>query len=289
MTKKTRYFLEGFSLWLLFVLFASLSPRTASAIGGFLGRTFGPLLAASRKARRNLASVFPDMSSAEQSRIIAGMWCNLGRVIAEYPHLKQIAQYRTEVVGGQHVLALIERAQPAVFIGGHLANWEVNCAALLTQFAHPIALTYRAPNNPITARMLERARTLGGRLQAFPKNRESARHLMRTLKDGGFLGILIDQKYNEGVEAPFFGRPAMTNPVFVQLCQKYHCPLVPVRGERLEGCRFRLTVYPPIPVFDENGAALPIEQVIASAQALLEEWISERPEQWLWLHRRWKD
>ena len=122
MTKKTRYFLEGFSLWLLFVLFASLSPRTASAIGGFLGRTFGPLLAASRKARRNLASVFPDMSSAEQSRIIAGMWCNLGRVIAEYPHLKQIAQYRTEVVGGQHVLALIERAQPAVFIGGHLAT-----------------------------------------------------------------------------------------------------------------------------------------------------------------------
>lgn len=289
MSKSMRYFFEGVLLSLLFRFFSLLGPERASAVGGFLGRLVGPKLAASRKAKRNLQAAFPDMSHHDLQCTITGMWDNLGRVISEYPHLEEISRSRTEVVGGDILQRLIAEEKPAVFIGAHLSNWEVNCAAVLTQFQHPIALTYRAPNNPVTASILDKARTLGGQLEAFPKTRESGRHLMRTLKDHGFLGILIDQKYNEGLEVPFLGRPAMTNPVFVQLSQKYEAALVPVRGERLPGCRFRLTVYPPLALFDDDGTPFPAESVIARAHALLEEWVCARPEQWLWLHRRWKD
>lgn len=287
--KNIRYRLEALLLRLLLLLFAALPPETASALGGWIGRSIGPRLAASRKAKRNLAAALPSLSAAEQNRVIAGMWNNLGRVVAEYPHLETLSRDFTTVENADILTGLIEKNTPAVFIGGHLGNWEINCTAMLTQFHQPIALTYRAPNNPQVARMLDLARTLNGRLQAFPKSAQSGRHILQTLKNGEFLGILIDQKYNEGVETPFFGRPAMTNPAFAQLCRKYECPLIPVRCERLSGCRFRLTVHPPLRVFDESGGALPTEDVIAQAHALLEEWIAEKPEQWLWLHRRWKD
>lgn len=112
---------------------------------------------------------------------------------------------------------------------------------------------------------------------------------MKTLKDARSLGILIDQKYNEGIEADFFDMPAMTNPIFVQLCQRYKCPLIPVRNERLDGCSFRLTSYPPLETFNADGTSRPVEDVIKDAHQLLETWIKERPEQWMWLHHRWKD
>ena len=106
--------------------------------------------------------------------------------------------------------------------------------------------------------------------------------MVETLRDGGALGILIDQKYNEGLAIPFFGRPAMTSPAFVQMAQKTNCPLIPVRGERLPGAHFRVTIYPPLNITEQG-----VEDAIAQAHMLLEEWISERPGQWLWLHRRW--
>ena len=79
----------------------------------------------------------------------------------------------------------------------------------------------------------------------------------------------------------------MTNPIFVQLAQRYQCPVFPAKIERIEGCRFKGTVYPALKLFDEQGNALPIEEVIKEAHGVLEGWIRERPEQWLWLHRRW--
>ncbi|PCI97167.1 MAG: lipid A biosynthesis acyltransferase [Alphaproteobacteria bacterium] len=288
--KNIRYFFEAVLLYILFIFFKILPPATASNIGGWIGRTIGSKLAASRKARRHIQRALPNTTQQEQDDIIKGMWDNLGRVIAEYSHLEHISKVHTEIVDlGQLNLYIQDEAAPILFIGGHLANWEINSAATLTQLNHPVDLTYRAPNNPWVAKMLDKARTLNGRLKAYPKSRESGRLIMKTLKDAGSLGILIDQKYNEGIEVDFFDMPAMTNPIFVQLCQRYKCPLIPVRNERLEGCRFKLTSYPPLETFKADGTPRAVEDVIKDAHQLLETWIKERPEQWMWLHHRWKD
>jgi len=287
--KAFRYFFEALLLQTLFWLFKILGPEKSSALGGWIGRSIGPRLATSRKARRNLLSVFPAMSKEEQDRIITGMWDNLGRVIAEYPHLETISLSFTEIENDPILQDIIANKTGAVFIGGHFANWEIPCITMLTRYDHDIALTYRAPNNPWVEKMLQKSRTLNGRLKAFPKSQDSGRHILQTLKNKTFLGILIDQKYNEGMETPFFGRPAMTNPVFVHLAQKYNCPLIPVQTQRLERCHFKLTLHPPLKLFDEKGVALPVEDVITQAHTLLEDWVSQKPEQWLWLHRRWKD
>ncbi|MGH1404876.1 MAG: lysophospholipid acyltransferase family protein [Alphaproteobacteria bacterium] len=285
--KKIRYALEAILLYMLFVFFKLLPPPIASNIGGAIGRFIGPLLAASRKARRHLALAIPDLSEQQQQDIIKGMWDNLGRVIAEYPHLETICKKHTQVQNVEFMQECIENNTPMILIGGHIANWEINSVATLTLLNHPIDITFRAPNNPWVASLLDNARTLKGRITGYPKSRDSGKKIMKALKNKKSIGILVDQKYNEGLNVPFFNRDAMTNPVFVKLCQKYKTPLIPVRNQRHEGCSFTLTAFPPIPVFNEDGTPRQTEDVIAEVHTLLESWIEDTPEQWIWMHKRW--
>lgn len=285
--KKIRYAAEAVLLHLLFVLFGVMPVDMASACGGWAGRTVGPRMAASRKALNNLRAALPGKTETEYVQIVRGMWDNLGRVIAEYPHLAKIGRERTEIRDNGILNAIGNDGLPAVFITGHLANWEACAAALLEQAEVALDLIYREPNNPGAAKLLDRARTMGGRLATIPKSRSSVRAMVHAMQQGRKIGMLIDQKYNEGIPVPFFGRPAMTSPAFVQLCQKFKCPLIPGRIERTGGAHFRMTACEPLKLFDDSGAALPAETVIAAAHALFESWIAERPEQWLWLHRRW--
>ena len=289
--KKIRYFFEALFLYLVFAIFKCLPAKTASDIGGWIGRMIGPKLAASRKARKHILMALPEVDNERAGEIVRGMWENLGRVIAEYPHLETISRDHTSFENEKQILTLLEKKnQPVIFIGAHLSNWEINPIALLTHYNRSVDVTYRAPNNPWVAQLLDHARTLGNRVNAYPKSIASGRKIMQALKDGHALGILIDQKYNEGVDVPFFDMPAMTNPVSVLLCQRYHCPLVPVKNIRgKDGCSFRIITYPPLDLFDADGAPRPVEDVLKEAHVLLETWIKEYPEQWLWLHHRWKN
>ncbi len=288
--KKIRYALEAFILYALFFFFKCLPANAASAVGGAIGRFIGPKLAANRKARRHLLIAFPGISYHEQTKIIKAMWNNLGRLVAEYPHLEQIGREKTEIVAPQSFHDALKQDKPIIFIGGHIGNWEVNSAATLTQYNHAVDATYRAPNNPWTDKLISRARSLKGQLKAYPKSSLGGRMTVKALKNNNSVGILIDQKYNEGIDAPFYGVSAMTNPAFIQLAQKYDCQLFPIRNERLDdGCSFRLTVYDPIMVKNESNEKRDAKSIITQAHTLMEKWISERPEQWIWLHRRWKD
>lgn len=282
--KRVQYLLEAIILKFILFFFSILPSKTASNIGGALGGFIGPKMGASGKAMRNLQRALPN---AANDATIKAMWQHLGRIIAEYPHLESLSR-ETEVVGMEHLKAALDSENGTIFFGAHLGNWELNAAVVLTQCGVAPDLTYRAPNNPYVDKMLMDARSVGGQISGHSKSAAGGKGLMKSLKSGHCAGILIDQKYNEGLSIPFFGIEAMTNPVFVQLAQKYKCALVPIRNERLEGTNFRLNVYEPIEIFDSNDAPRPIEDVIKDAHALLESWITERPEQWLWLHRRWK-
>lgn len=285
--KQIRYAVEAGLLYVLFFIFRILPLDTASACGGWIGRTLGPRMAASRKALANLRIALPGKTDEEYDTILKGMWDNLGRVMSEYPHLEKIGRERMEMVGGAALRSLAEAGKPCLLIAGHLANWEVAGPALATHYGLKLNLVYRAPNNPRTAELLNHARSLEGKVVMIPKSRSSVRAMVQALQKGQHIGMLIDQKYNEGISVPFLGRPAMASSAYVQLSQKFKCPLIPCRIERIGGARFRMTSYESLKTFDENGKPLPIETVMANAHSYLENWIQERPEQWLWLHRRW--
>ena len=286
--KHINHIIQFIALLPIMGIFAILPATTASHFGGWLGRKIGPHMGANKKALRHLRAALPDRSDDEYANITLGMWDNLGRTFAEYPHIKKLAR-ECDIVGADIFLNAIENEKPAILFSAHLGNWELQPPSMLTQHGRRVDTIVRAPNNPYVAWLLKQFREMGGRIKTMPKSTQGTRQLVQTIKDGRPVGILIDQKYNEGIAMPFFRHTAMTSPAFVQLAQKFKCPLIPTRLERLENTKFRLTFYPQLPVFNNDGTARKIEDVIIDAHTMIESWITERPEQWLWLHRRWAE
>jgi KDO2-lipid IV(A) lauroyltransferase len=264
----------------------------ASALAGGIARMIGPMLKPiSDRARTNLAIAFPTMSQEEQAAIIRGVWENLGRTTGEFAHLAKLDPYaqnpRVEIVGQEKFEAVIASGKPAIFVSGHFANWEA-MPTTMHAVGLDYAFVYRAANNPLIDGFIirERARVMSRR--QIPKGKRGGRDVIDALKSGRSLAMLIDQKLTTGgISSPLFGRPAMTAPAAARLSLKYGAPLIPVKLERLEGARFRLTVCDPID-FTRSGDANADTQALTDRLNLeIERMIRARPEQWLWLHRRW--
>lgn len=273
-------------------VFAALPMNAASSLGGWLARAIGPRLRVQRLARRNLERAFPDKSAAEIAAILDDMWDNLGRVMGEFPHIGQIKIYsdpRIEVRGTEYIDQLREDGRPGIFFTPHLGNWELSGYAVIQRNGFtPIGVVHRAANDPAAEWLLQFGRRhLGADL--IPKGAPGARRIIEILRAGGHLGILPDQKMNDGIAVPFFGRPAMTAPAIAQLALKFGCPVLPGRVERMGGTRFRLTAYAPLELPNSGDRQADILALTTTINRMMEDWIRERPGQWLWVHRRWPD
>ena len=246
--------IEAFGLLLALGVFRLLPIDWASAFGGWVGRTIGRFLPVSRHAANNLRDAFPEKSAAAIDRILADMWDNLGRVFGEYSHLGNIRPHgpgnRVEVIHAEHFDRLRDDGKPGIFFSAHIGNWEILSMGA-TQRGLPLTRIYRAPNNPLVDRLMRWSRrSITGEL--LRKGGDGARRTIAALQKGGHLAMLVDQKMNDGIAVPFFGRPAMTAPALAQLALKFDCPVVPARVVRLNGAHFQLIVYPP-PRDCQNG------------------------------------
>lgn len=290
MLLRLRYRAEALAVRGVYLAVRALPLDMASAVGGWLGRTFGPRLRRTRVARSNLRSVFPDKSAAEIETIVRGMWDNLGRVAFEYPHLDRFRFFagdgRIEVLGIERFDAMRDDGQPGIMFSAHLGNWELLGPAAAARGA-PLNLVYRAPNNPRLQWLFDLRRSGGARM--LPKGADGAKQALKLLKNGAHFAMLVDQKMNDGVPAPFFERNAMTAPALALFAFRFRCPVLPARVERLGGARFRITVLPPMEFEWTGDRHADVLAAMTKVNAVLEQWIRERPEQWLWLHRRWPD
>jgi KDO2-lipid IV(A) lauroyltransferase len=241
---------------------------------------------------RNLATAFPQISAEALEALARESWGHIGQVIAEYPHLERIcgpdAESRIEIRSTMDLEPIRSGKQPVIFVLAHLANWEM-AGAMAGRAGLPITCVYSPQQNEAIERLLQRQRqALGCR---FVDKAAGAQGLVGELRRGRSLGILVDQRYDESDSVPFFGldAPAALGPA--TLAAKLRLPFVPVRIERLDqGCRFRITVHPPIEPDRSLGDAREVARdMTARLYALFEAWIRERPEQWLCLKRRWPD
>src|SRR5271165_1949044 len=282
--------LEAWGAAFLVAVFGLLPLDCASALGGALARRIGPFLGISKRARLNLRRALPELSETEIARVVAGMWDNLGRVAGEYPHLQKIRVFepvgRVETRGLDHVDRAVAAGRRMIVFSGHIANWEIAALAAV-QYGISVAQIYRAANNPLVDRMITRLRGDAGEL--IPKGAVAARRAIATLRRGAHLTMLVDQKMNDGIPVPFFGRPAMTAPALAALALRFDCDVLPARVERLGGAHFRLTVFPPLPLPRSDDSHANAAALMAQVNAILETWIRDRPEQWFWVHRRWPD
>jgi len=273
-------------------LLRALGPVRASNLCGAVARTIGPLLPVSRVAHDNLRAALPDLDAAARRRVVRGVWDNLGRTVGELPHLAGLRPTASgpgwELVGAETLQPLLAAAGPAILFSGHIGNWEVLPVAAAVAGV-PFHSMYRTiENRGIDALLLDlRRRAMRHDVGMFPKGAAGAMQAMRHLRAGGRLGMLMDQKMNDGISARLFGRTAMTAPALAVLALRLRCPVIPGWVERLGPARFRVTCEAPLPLPDSGDRTADVAALTQAMNDKLEGWIRAKPEAWLWLHRRW--
>jgi KDO2-lipid IV(A) lauroyltransferase len=287
--QRARWRVEAGLLALFWWISARLEPGTASAWGQRLFRRIGPSVGKAAQVRRNLRLAFPDLGEAEHAELLREIWGNAGAVLAEYPHFKAIChddfEKHFEVVEEWDVGEYRAAGKPGMFVTAHVGNWELPGAAASRQ-GIPVTAIYAPSRNPFVDRMLRlRREALGCRLVSLE---EGARPLLRELGEGRSVGLVVDTRDDDGVPLPFFGIDKLTTLAPARLALRFGCELIPVRIERLGPARFRLIVHEPIrpdPALasDKERAV----QMMRDLNRLFEQWIRERPEQWLCVKRAW--
>lgn len=270
--------------------------RTADFAGKFM-RRIGPLLPENRIGRENLRAAFPDKSDAAIEKILAGVWDNLGRIAVEFAHLDEfciegvgrqtpdIITYAPETT--EHYQRMLERAKPMLGFAAHLANWELP-AVVAKSLVPNSAVLYRRPNiRPISDVIVKLRAPLMGSLVAT--GLEAPIRLARLLESGTHVGMLVDQHFSKGVDVMFFGRRCRANPLIAMIARQTECPIHGMRVIRKsDGNSFSVEITDPIePVRDADGR-IDIKGTMQTITSTVESWVREHPEQWLWLHRRWR-
>jgi len=283
-----RYKLEWLAVRFAFWFFRKLGRKRASNFGAWLAQKIGPLLSVQKVADDNIRLALPEISASERQHVLRNMWSNLGRNVGELPHTKDLNfnSPDVELVGAEYLDDYVASSEAAFFLTAHYGPWELIIGAVGKYCKSPVSVIYRAANNPLVEQFFQ-AERFDDDCRFIPKGTKGARGILTALKKREAIALLNDQKQNTGIPVPFFGRDAMTAPSIAELAVRTKLPIYPVRAERLDSGKMRVTVSAPI--FSENSGEKDkdVMQLLKSINGIYENWITERPDHWFWVHNRW--
>jgi KDO2-lipid IV(A) lauroyltransferase len=218
----------------------------------------------------------------------------MGRTAAEYFFIDRIWDFdaaatkpgRIEIEGEERFVKLATDGKPAIVLSAHLANWELPMVAAARHGLNAVTL-FNSPRNRWIARMVT-ARRKSSMGELVTAGSGALHHLASALKAGSHLGLLVDQFYERGPKIVMFGHQTTANPVFARLARQIECPVHMVRVVRLPHDRFRIELGEELDL--PRGADGRIDVAAASQMVgtIIEGWVREHPDQWLWVHRRWR-
>jgi Kdo2-lipid IVA lauroyltransferase/acyltransferase len=290
-TRRHRF--EAAAASLVGALVGWLPRRAALGVGRGLGWLWGALDSRHLAiAVENLRAAFPDWDEARLWRTARGVYRHFGSVLVDILWLshrtREQIESLIEIVGREHVVRAIARGRGVIDCSGHIGNWEMHGIGhgLLIE---PLGVVARPLDNPALDARLCAFRTTWGNTVIY--KRKALAQVLRLLRAGKGIALLLDQNVQEsdGIFVRFFGRPAATTTVAAALALKTGCALVPCRTELLPDGRYRFSYEPEVAVdtaaADRDAEIARVTQLIASRT---EAWIRDTPEQWLWIHKRWK-
>ena len=291
LTKKIRYFFEVLAVRFGLFLFKILGLKKASNVAGKLAKLIGKKHKTHKLAEKNIKLSFPDFSDAKIEQILDEMWDNLGRIVGEFVHIcalkpEELAQrVFVDEKSQENIRKIKETANKTgkggIIFSGHIGNWEVGPKALLNSGIN-VKTVYRTLNNVAVDKLTSQVRGV----EMIPKSSKGNKQIIEEIKKGNFVIILADQKITSGIKVPFFGRDAKTTTSIAKLALKYQIPLIPARLNRInQEPKFAMQVQEPF----YAGKSDDEESLTRRINQRLEEWISEFPAQWFWVHDRWKN
>jgi KDO2-lipid IV(A) lauroyltransferase len=268
--------------------------RMSDVAAAFM-RTLGPRLKEHRIGRENLVAAFPEKTPEEIEKILTGVWANLGRVAAEFAHIDRLQVLAPPSNEKGDIIYTLEaadeferlRGKPALVFAAHLANWELP-ARIASTFGLDVTVLYRRPNISAVSDAVIQIRK-GSMGTLVPTTMDAPFKLMRVLEAGGRVAMLVDQHYVNGVDVTFFGRLCKANPFIARLARHADCPIYGTRVVRLsDPHRFRAEVSEPIEAPRDGEGRIDVQGTMQAITSMIEGWVRQHPEQWLWVHRRWR-
>jgi len=290
--KRVKRFVRYVFIRVLLLPLQLIPLRLASSLGGSLGG-FAYSLARKerRKALASLSTAFPEKSDAEREALARATFRHLGSVAMELVRISAFDVRRKEFVEWDEpsravVTTALARGRGLVFVTGHFGNWEL-LARFVTQEGFPVSVVGKEASDPRTTKLIEDLRTSAGMRVIWRGREGAAKELLRALKSNRMLGLLIDQDTKvQSVWVPFFGKLAKTPRAAADLVLRTGA--APILGfcTRVGPLKYRITLRELTPPGARDEAA--VTQLTADFTRGIEEQIRAHPEQWVWLHERWK-
>lgn len=284
-----------YSLLRAFALALATIPLSA---GQRLGRVIGGVAARVPISRFRvsldaLRQVFGDrMAEGQLRRLNRQVVIHFGQMLFEVPHVFKLTRdnlSRYVVFQNEHhYLTAARRGKGVLFLTAHFGNWELMAAAFALRFPLNNAVIVRPIDFRPADLLVREIRTRFG-TEIIPKKR-SMRRVMQLLKEGGGVGVLLDQNVDwyDGVFVPFLGRPACTNKGLALLALKTQAPVVPLFSVRGKDGRYRIIFEPEVPLSRTGDKIRDIEESTAAFNRVIEDYVRRDPDQWFWFHKRWK-
>ncbi len=292
--KNISYFFQAQIIKFLILVFKIMGLRAASYLGSLIGRLIGKTMPRrNNMAADNLKRALPHLSADQRDTILAKNWELLGRMAGEFPYLSKIkreADTRIIIEGDEHVKAALPNGGAAIFVSGHFSNWELMQIGL-QRLAGEVNSMYRPVNNPyMDPWIFKQRKILMPRL--IPKSSNGTRTLIDTLKNDISVALLIDQRMGDGTPITFMGIDTKAPQSAMKLARRFDVPIIPTcihrRDDGADKTHFVQYFYPAIHVAKTDDIEADITTPLRQVYDLFEQWITERPEEWLWQHNRWK-
>ena len=285
MIKKFNYFLQAIVIYLFFIIGRILGIKTSRNVFSFLFSLLGPLIKSKKIVNNNLKIFFKKNSKFNKDEIINNMWKNYGMTFIEYIFLDNFFKKKTEVeiIGEINLTDVIRGKNPAIFISGHFANFEL-MSMEITKKNISLATIYRPLNNIFLNPFMEYLRKKYICKNQIKKGITGVKEAIEFIKQKHSIALMIDQRVSEGEKIGFFGQPALTTTLPAQISTKYKMKIIPVFIERLKNNKFKIEFQKEIdPKNFENKLDL-----TKKLNEVLENMIVRNPNQWIWTHNRWK-
>ena len=288
--KLFKYLFEFIIVIFFFAIFKIIGLKNSSNLGCLIFKKIGPILRKSKKIRKNIKIVFPDIGADKESKIIREMWCNYGRVFSEYMHLQKFKKNESNYIkiNFEKFDELKKRKNPILFFSGHFANFEL-LSMEIEKNGFEVCALYRPLNNVFLNPIMEKLRIKHICKNQIPKSipgkgRDGTRQLVRKINEKRNIAIMVDQKVTEGIQVNLFNKKAHTLNIPAQLALKHGYLLVPLEIKREDKINFSINIKDPLKIVKDDDQY----SITRKINFELEKMILNNPCQWIWTHDRWR-
>ena len=285
MIKFFKYLVQSIFIYIFYIFGRILGIKLSRKIFAFIFSKFAPFFKSKKVIEKNLSIFNEKILESEKKRISLNMWKNYGMTFIEYIFLDFFRKNNShiQIVGEKNLDNIINKNNPAIFVSGHFANFEL-MSMEITKKNIKLATIYRPLNNFFLNPFMEYIRKKYVCENQIKKGLKGVRESIEYLKKDISIALMIDQRVSEGEKIPFFGKLAFTTTLPAQLAIKFNVPIIPVFIERIDPDKFRIEFFKEIYASNIDNKI----NLTKKLNKVLENMILKNPNHWIWTHNRWK-